>query len=536
MLMEFTKLFVYFLIFFVVTLVIYTAGRWVTLGPVIQGVRVALYCGLVGFVVVVVLYLLAEPFFDHVEPAVISISWLVWLGEPLYHGFDSPSVHMQIYGPFLFLIQGVYFGLLNFLFGVQNIGVTLMKLIGTGPALLGMVCMYAACRSGMRRLDALLLTALVATECLIFGPISFYTRADPLLFLLVSSALLIFVKIENLTVKAILIGIIGGMAANVKIFAPIYFLPIALLMWCRHGVKGILTPVVPGALVLAAPFISAQFDIAIYLQHIISPKHRIELGIFFENLRNGAFLMVPFVAALIRLRYQLGDARREILLYCSALIVTGVVVARTGAIPGGGPWHYLPLLPLIAFGLILVRQAVNGRIDGGAEQLVFFGKSRLARALAGGFAILLLLQVGINQYFVVKLIATRFTTGVVADIREILQKMEGGNVHMGYGATRKGYHLTYYRPLLVFGGHGYFLDSVAVMDLKRNGIPIPPAVRERVASCEFRHWLIPRDEEPFAMRSVFPPRDPLFDRQFRDLFRATFRKSGSTRFYDIWSC
>ena len=521
---------------FVVTAVFYAVVPWVTFGSLIQGLRWVLYCGLLSFVVIAVLAPFAEGFRNHVDPAIISVSWMVWHGEPLYHAFDAPIISMPIYGPFLYLFHGAYFAFLNFLIGAENIGVPLMKLPGSAAALLGMFCLFAACRPGMRVRDALVLTALVATVFLIVARTLLSPRGDSLLLLFVAAALLAFVRIENVAVKAILIGAIGGVAANVKIFAPIYFLPIALLMWCRHGSKGILLPIFPAALVFAAPYFSAKFDFAIYLQHILSPKHGIDYVWFAFTLGRGIFLMIPFVAVVVAFRHKFGDARREILLYSTALVVTGVVVARTGGIPGGGSHHYIPLLPLIAYGFVLVGNAVNARSGGRAQMLIFFRWGRLASALVGVFMLLSLLGVAAAQFQTVNFLATQFKTGVVADIREALQEVGGDNVHMGYGATDEGYQLTFYRPVLLFAGHGYFLDPVALMDLQWNGIPISSAVRERVASCEFGHWLIPRGEEPFAMRSIFHPRVPLFDRQFRHLFRATYRKSGSSRFYDIWSC
>jgi hypothetical protein len=136
---------------------------------------------------------------------------------------------------------------------------------------------------------------------------------------------------------------------------------------------------------------------------------------------------------------------------------------------------------------------------------------------------------------------------VVADIGSILQEHPGQRVEMGYDETPKAgamvSDLTQFRPNLVFAGNPDSADAVAISDMELSGKAIPQSTVDLVRSCSTQIWLIPRDGGPFTTLNLYAEAAPqrfsdlhMFSPAFRSAFFDTYRKVGSSRFYDLWAC
>jgi hypothetical protein len=47
-------------------------------------------------------------------------------------------------------------------------------------------------------------------------------------------------------------------------------------------------------------------------------------------------------------------------------------------------------------------------------------------------------------------------------------------------------------------------------------------------------WLIPHGDQPFTIRSFYPPSPELFDDAFRASFAENYQRVGSSRFFDVY--
>jgi hypothetical protein len=51
-----------------------------------------------------------------------------------------------------------------------------------------------------------------------------------------------------------------------------------------------------------------------------------------------------------------------------------------------------------------------------------------------------------------------------------------------------------------------------------------------------KRWLLPRGEEPFAVKSYFYDNSPVFDAEFRDAFAAHYRPVRDSEHFTVWGC
>ena len=67
---------------------------------------------------------------------------------------------------------------------------------------------------------------------------------------------------------------------------------------------------------------------------------------------------------------------------------------------------------------------------------------------------------------------------------------------------------------------------------------MPRATLDALAGCRAKYWLIPKGEAPFAGRNAYAAafQRPIFPDGFRDAFRASHTRRGSTEHYDVWEC
>jgi hypothetical protein len=140
----------------------------------------------------------------------------------------------------------------------------------------------------------------------------------------------------------------------------------------------------------------------------------------------------------------------------------------------------------------------------------------------------------------------RFPIGMAKDIAEdihsVMESYRGRGVEIGYGDA-EDYRYCFFKPLPVFGNNPYLIDAAALMDMRKSGIDIPRSTLGMMRAGVPGVWLIPRNSEPFSItsyyneygiRGVFLPGPRLFGDDFMRVFYQSYRKTGSSRFYDIW--
>ena len=121
------------------------------------------------------------------------------------------------------------------------------------------------------------------------------------------------------------------------------------------------------------------------------------------------------------------------------------------------------------------------------------------------------------------------------EVRMIAARLSGETVEIGYGRSLEQFRVIFYRPVLVVAGQPVTIDGLTPMELASVGTRPPAAFADSLAACATRHWLIPKGEQPFSLKD-FRGRGRVFDDRTREVFQATYRKTASYEFLDVWSC
>src|SRR3974390_576459 len=117
-------------------------------------------------------YLLYPSYLDHVEATVASIAWLGMHGHALYPNWVSDDVYGLVYGPVLYLLQG--------LFLLIAPTITTSKVLGVVSLLIAFCLIFIVIK---QKVDSNLTSFLfIASLVMLFaplGPFAYWTRAEP---------------------------------------------------------------------------------------------------------------------------------------------------------------------------------------------------------------------------------------------------------------------------------------------------------------------------------------------------------------------
>jgi hypothetical protein len=74
------------------------------------------------------------------------------------------------------------------------------------------------------------------------------------------------------------------------------------------------------------------------------------------------------------------------------------------------------------------------------------------------------------------------------------------------------------------------------MELNKTGIDGSRRWVPYLTQCQVERWIMPRGEEPFAVRSYFYDKVLLFDDAFRQAFLANYRLVAESDHFTVWEC
>jgi hypothetical protein len=467
---------------------------------------------LFAYVSLALWYLSFDGYYDLAEPTIASVSWLVRLGQSPYHAADGPSRYAHIYGPALFLVNAADYRL----FGP---GIHISKLAGVAGGLMSLCLLVGSLARERNGAEAVSWGAVCALVFLSFGDVSFWTRAEPLL-LLSTTAALVFVGSRHTWSAVIGIGAALGLAVSLKLTGIFYIAPILAMLLSRH--RAALVPTIIIALaVAAAPFLilpdGAASQYWFWFQK--SSETGIRLNIIRPNIEWAVFLFAPL---LIRMSGGVPHSARLTIL---VLILSISLIIVFAAKPGAGPYHLLPLVPMIIWLAARLPAASAGRL----------------RNATAAYVSTLVILAAVQQGLFIHFLTTSEQPRAVEDLRRFFAVRDRARVDMGYGGPsmfRGSGPLTYIRPLLTFRSGGYLLDAPAIQEHQLAGIEIPEATLRFLRACEIQYWLIPRGDAPFATRNLYARTGhrPLFADSFRLTFGNSYRKAESTSFFDVYEC
>lgn len=469
-------------------------------------------------------------FWDHAEPTIASISWYFWLGKEVYP--DLPECYGLSYGPFLYILNGLFEALCGpSVFSAKLGGV----LAGCGSvlAVLLLVRRYASFPA------ATLAAALFISMQLQFSQVSFWSRPD--------SFLVFFVSIACLAATfpswgaALCLGIAAGISFNLKLHAPLYFLPLFAFACRTLSVRQMAAAIGIGCACGVAPFVvfrNISFD------NFIAPlKWGVGQGFAPGNYAVimkwcFAWAMPAGLLAILAHAHNPDRVRQAFSAgkwTAAALLLALMVMAIPASKVGSGPFHYVPFLPVV---VLVVADLLR---DGPA---VPCRKSRgvfLVYACLASWVVCSLFFAGSRlRTMKWRLESSGLANAVASEIREVLDRF--GDTHVvlmgqagGPGAGGQ-YRLTFLSPLLVFGGMPIGLQPPALMEQKSAGKPTP-SVRSIGQTPEGKPvmWMVPKGDEPFALKTWYPPFDNLYDEQFRQDFLSLFGVSAQTSHFDLYT-
>lgn len=506
---------------FVLTVVIAAAaglaGAWSlkTTRALVTALVVVSGTALVAYVAAVVFYAASPQYFDAAEPTMTAVGWLFQAGLPVYHEVDSPERYSHIYGPMVFIAHGAALTLFGATIGVS-------KAVGCALALGALACTFLALRTVTSLTRAVVLTGCVALLLLGFRNYSFWTRAEPLQVFCVAAALASIGWRRPLLV-GIWCGVLAGVLWNLKITGPLYSLPLFVLVVMRGGWGPAAVAAVVAAVTAVVPFVLfANVSLEGYLTWFrLSAQTGLLLATLRQNLEWALFVTIPVVLAYFATTAAARPTREWTLTAAAtALAAIGVMVA--GSKPGAGPYHLLPLLPVLAYlAADRIRRLELRPVAGFVPLTAAFLLVASATALA-------------QQVHFVTVMTSRRTQDIRGDL-ERFTASHPGVTEIGYAVNDP---VTFQRPLLVFRNNAYFLDQPAIGEHLLAGIETPASTVHALKACRVDYWLIPKGEEPFSGVNMYAAVHfrPLFSRAFRQAFFETHALVGSTDFFDVWRC
>ncbi len=453
------------------------------------------------YLATVIVYAATPAYFDHVEPSVAAVSWLVVRGQPAYPDPESAGMYGLPYGPMLFLLNGLTMRVLG-------AGIITSKIAGACAAVTSLLLVGLAVRQARGQWPmAMRWTALIY---LMFGAATTWVRAEPLLLLASSLAVL------SLTVSRapslLLLGLAVGVGVNLKVSAIIYLFPAFVLVWKKHGPGATAAAAGAAAVVAALPYlIFSNVSFAGYLVWLQAAAGQgVKLGALPTALEWMIVLMVPmFVMGRPERARGSSDAGTF-----RALVIASMAVSIPLAIKHGtGAYHFLPFVPPIMFAACADRKQ---------------GPLALAPAMLATFVLIGALQLTPWVTATTSLPARQ----IASELKQI-EAAHTGAVAMGYSTN---YRLSFFRPQLVFDGQPYALDGASAMDWHWSGRPFPAAALAALRACAVDVWVIPAGTPPFVLPNAYPIAGDVFPDGFRKMFAERYALETSGQWFDVWRC
>jgi hypothetical protein len=485
-------------------------------GPVAASLVAASLATIGAYVVIAIWYASRATFFDPAEPTITAVAWVFAKGQPLYPALDAPERYAHIYGPVLFMAHAAAFAV----FGPCTLA---SKSIGVGAALTGLALAYVAFRKQAGTAAALAATAACVLIYFCFDNVSYWTRSDPMLIAAVAAGLWASC-LRDWRASSIIAGVALGLATNLKLTGPVYFLPMLALIASTHGLRAVASAAAIAVPVAGAPFLLPQVSLTHFREYFeLSARNGLVPLRMRQNLEWAVFLSAPTAAWLWAARAARPGVSVRVLVdpFVPVLAVAVAIVIVVAAKPGAGPFHLLPFVPLFAYA-VLRAPAEAWRRPIAAQVLAACILAALAMAVP-------------RQIVFVTTVMNRPLESAVAELRQFAAAHPRGRMAVGYAGTS---YLSFARPELVFRTDDYLLDAPAVQEHRLSGLEIPLATRRAMDTCRIEYWLIPSGGEPFLVPGAYQPDGPreVFPPDFRAAFLARYERGGSTGQFDIWRC
>jgi hypothetical protein len=462
-------------------------------------------------------YLLYPSYLDHVEATVASIAWLGMHGHALYPNWVSDDVYGLVYGPVLYLLQG--------LFLLIAPTITTSKVLGVVSLLIALCLIFIIIKQRVaNNLTSFLFTASLVMLFVPFGPFAYWTRAEPFLILINVLALLAAIKLRPQAASAV-IGILAGIATGFKLHGFIYVAPVAVMTLAQAktardriilAVIGIVCALVFALL----PFCLKESSLVGYWQYLnIAAHHRFAPDAFRANLLFALAIFSPIVGIWFWRKPALNAT--EFWLF-AALSISVAIAVCIGSI--SGPYHLLPFVPLCLY-VATILAAAPGRQSKPAP-----------RETIAIIFIVLLLAYGPGGFIIHFRLLTDYYRNSQAERDKIIELRRDLAAYPDaqIGISDDGHYSdTYYRIVSVLDGHPLHVDFAAWEDLASVGVEEKNVIRF-IKTCEVPTWILPLGA-PFTKLSWYT-KQPILSDDFRRIFSTNYRLVQMGQAYQVWRC
>ncbi len=496
-------------------------------------------CGILfaAYLVLLALSTTYAGFCDHVEPNIVAVSSLAGRGNSLYHGLESAQRYSLLYGPMSYL---------PFVWALRIFGqhVWSVKLV---VLFLNVALLALLWHSYRKRVNAQQ-TALACVALLAFvlagEPYLIQVRGDVVILVAAAMGLAGVISASRWR-AALLLAAGAGICVGAKITGGLYFVPLFVMLYRRHGVRSAGGALLGAGVVACLPFTWASVSVTNYFLWLREAGHH-PLA-WFEVVRNVKALVtfgVPIALLFWRLyerdRQAFFNYIREEKLFLLSVVAAIALMSVPASKFGSGEHHYLPFYPLLGY----VCCDVYSR----AKTVHGMGRSELRATVSILCCLWLVARVGTRDAWGWSLTGPHVLDGrqtaaaVSNDLLEIMRSHPHDVIEMGYGDNLgKTSEVTYLRPLLVFAGNPLTVDEAALDDMELSGLPMPQSTIAYLQSCQTQIWLIPRGQRPFLLPSFYdelsgPMVHDIFGNAFREAFHPRYKKRESTAYFDVWSC
>jgi hypothetical protein len=495
---------------------------WRFRGPVL----VAMLAIVAGACAQAALYASHPVLFDSYEASVACVTGLFGSPQPLIHGLGAPYRYVQMgYGPILYLW--------NWLF-LRALGPSI-EACKAGPVashcaaivLMAWVARRKTSRHAWLCPRGLTASAVLALLLAYFSYWAFWMHPDAHLVLLaVLGGLAVEHRAWSARTRSVVLGVALGVAVNLKVTAPIYFLPFMVVFFEREGMERTKLSLVVALLVAAVPYLLPGVSLPDWIRWTALLRRqgmKSSEVLVWEQLR-GLFYVCPLIVMVALACLRMPHWRRVNYLHCLACVVSTAAVGVIACKRGASEHHFMALFPALIHAVVR-NPAVR-----------VFGVD-LRTALAAGYVVTLGLADWYKQAALYRLNLEARETGpeYVQEIQGFLANHPGKTVEMGTAGDSVGTAL--FRPLLVYAGQPYFVDIGTVMDLDSVGMNrMPDEIIRRVLRCQSDFFLFPQTGPPLHTPNVYETGHFAYDPRYIDAFNASYRKVDATAHYDVYAC
>jgi len=479
-----------------------------------------------AYVFAIALYLLYPNYLDHGQATVASISWLWMHGHELYPNWTTGEIYGVIYGPVLFLINGMALLLSQSIFASKLPGV-----LSLGAAL-GATWMLLRWKTASSLTSLILLASLIMLFAA-FDEFVYWNRAEPFLIFLSVLALWLAFRSSSL-VAGVGIGVLTGVATGLKIHGFIYTVPAVAAALARIEVPRTRTvmAIIASACAVAfavLPYLEKGVSIIGYLRflRVVGVDEGFLMYQFLDNVLFAFILTAPIIVIWIVWKPALNPSERWLL---AALGASVVLITVIGAKAGGGTFYLLPLAPICIYAMAVV--CASSKID-------------VAKVASCIFVSYLFASLGLpllpfwnppNSPNIVRNIEHLYRLEAAAEQEKIaeLKTYLDSYPEAQIGVSDHEHYSSYfYRVFSVWNGRPLDVDFSIWMDLAYVGVDEGYILRF-IKRCEIPVWIFPLGR-PFTMINWFNGL-PLLSENFRQTFFTNYRQIEAGQAYQVWEC